>query len=92
MKKIISLALITAFLLTSLVGCGPSGSGGRKTAITGIEAAKLLLAESDLTVSQISEMCGFSDASYFSFYFKKTFAVTPIEYRLTKKNEIAGKL
>ena len=52
--------------------------------------AKLLLAESDLTVAQIAEMCGFSDASYFSFYFKKTFSVTPIEYRLTKKNEIAN--
>ncbi len=49
--------------------------------------AKLLLSESELTVSQISEMCGFSDASYFSYYFKKNFGMTPGEYRLTKKNE-----
>ena len=54
--------------------------------------AKLLLAESDLTVSEIAEMCGFSDASYFSFYFKKTFKATPTEYRLTKKSETAERL
>ena len=48
--------------------------------------AKLLLLESDLTVSQISEMCGFCDASYFSYYFKKSFGKTPLEYRLTKEN------
>ena len=47
--------------------------------------AKLLLSESELTISQISEMCGFSDASYFSYYFKKSFGITPGEYRLTKR-------
>ena len=46
--------------------------------------AKLLLLESDLTMAQISEMCGFCDASYFSYTFKQRFGKTPMEYRLTK--------
>ena len=46
--------------------------------------AKLLLSESDLTMSQISELCGFCDASYFSYNFKQRFGKTPMEYRLTK--------
>ena len=46
--------------------------------------AKQLLLESDLTMAQISELCGFNDASYFSYYFKKTFGITPGEYRLKK--------
>ena len=47
--------------------------------------AKLLLLETNLTMSQIAEMCGFCDASYFSYYFKKSFGKTPLEYRLTKE-------
>ena len=47
--------------------------------------AKLLLLETNLTISQIAEMCGFCDASYFSYYFKKSFGKTPLEYRLTKE-------
>lgn len=46
--------------------------------------AKLLLLESDLTMSQISEMCGFCDASYFSYNFKQRFGQTPMEYRRAK--------
>ena len=46
--------------------------------------AKLLLLESDLPMAQISEMCGFCDASYFSYNFKKRFGQTPMQYRLTK--------
>ena len=46
--------------------------------------AKHLLLESDLTMSQIAELCGFCDASYFSYNFKQRFGKTPMEYRLTK--------
>jgi AraC-like DNA-binding protein len=47
--------------------------------------AKQLLLESDLTVAQIAEQCGFRDASYFSYYFKKRFGITPSKYRATQK-------
>ncbi|MBQ8388188.1 MAG: helix-turn-helix transcriptional regulator [Clostridia bacterium] len=47
--------------------------------------AKLLLLESDLAVAQVAERCGFHDASYFSYYFKKNFGIAPSEYRLTQK-------
>ena len=46
-----------------------------------ISNAKQLLSESNLSVAQIAEMCGFNDASYFSYYFKKTFGITPREYK-----------
>lgn len=43
--------------------------------------AKQLLLETNLTIAQIAEQCGFNDASYFSYYFKKKFDTTPNEYR-----------
>lgn len=46
--------------------------------------AKQLLTETNLTISQIAEHCGFNDASYFSYYFKKRFEMTPKEYRINR--------
>lgn len=46
-----------------------------------LSKAKLLLSESNLTISQIAELCGFNDDSYFSYYFKKRFGIRPCEYR-----------
>ena len=46
--------------------------------------AKKLLVESNLTVAQIAELCGFNDASYFSYYFRRRFGMKPSEYRLSK--------
>ena len=43
--------------------------------------AKRFLSETDLTISEIAEQCGYSDAAYFSYYFKKSFGLTPCEYR-----------
>jgi len=43
--------------------------------------AKQLLAESNLTMANIATLCGFNDASYFSYYFKKGFGITPSVYR-----------
>lgn len=48
--------------------------------------AKQLLTESNLTVAQIAEMCGFNDASYFSYYFRRRFGIKPSEYRV-KENK-----
>ena len=50
--------------------------------------AKVLLLESDLTVAQIAERCGFRDASYFSYYFRKSFGITPSKYRSSKQKAL----
>ncbi|MBQ3258042.1 MAG: AraC family transcriptional regulator [Oscillospiraceae bacterium] len=46
-----------------------------------IEESKYLLAETDLSMSQIAQMLGFSSLSYFSQVFRKTQSRTPLEYR-----------
>lgn len=46
-----------------------------------LEHASMLLTSSDLSVSQISEMCGIFDCNYFSRIFKKQYGLTPREYR-----------
>ena len=51
-----------------------------------IEESKYLLAETDLSLSQIAQLLGFSSLSYFSQVFRRTQAVTPMEYRQSTKN------
>ena len=46
-----------------------------------LEESKYLLAETDLSMSQIAQLLGFSSLSYFSQAFSRTQAVTPMEYR-----------
>lgn len=48
-----------------------------------IENAKALLAQGDLSVSEIGIQVGFHDIHYFSFYFKKFEGVSPSGYRAT---------
>ena len=43
--------------------------------------AKVLLRQTDLTVSQIAARLGFDDSSYFSRFFRKNAGVTPFAYR-----------
>ncbi len=43
--------------------------------------AKELLAQTDLTVSQVGEAAGFVSSSHFSHIFRKTEGCTPSEYR-----------
>lgn len=43
-----------------------------------------LLQTTELGLSDIAELTGFSNASYFSSRFKKTFQISPSEYRLEK--------
>ena len=43
--------------------------------------AKKLLLTSHMKVFEISDACGFSNAKYFSYVFKKTFGHTPLEYQ-----------
>lgn len=48
------------------------------------EAACNLLKATDYSVSNIAQMCGFSDPYYFSRAFKKTLGKSPSEYRKNK--------
>jgi len=46
-----------------------------------IEESKYLLAETDLSMSQIAQLLGFSSLSYFSQVFRRTQEASPMEYR-----------
>ena len=46
-----------------------------------IEESKYLLAETDLSMSQIAQLLGFSSLSYFSQVFRRTQDISPMEYR-----------
>ena len=51
-----------------------------------IDESKYLLAETDLSMSQIAQLLGFSSLSYFSQVFRRTQSTTPMEYRQSTKN------
>lgn len=46
-----------------------------------IEESKYLLAETNLSLSQIAQLLGFSSLSYFSQVFRRTQDISPMEYR-----------
>ena len=50
-----------------------------------IRESKYLLAETDLSMSQIAQLLGFSSLSYFSQVFRKTQGLSPMEYRQNSK-------
>ena len=51
-----------------------------------IDESKYLLAETDLSMSQIAQLLGFSSLSYFSQVFRRIQASTPMEYRQSTRN------
>ena len=46
-------------------------------------AAKLLTMSADLSVKEVSGMCGFEDPNYFAKVFRRGFGVSPTEFRTT---------
>lgn len=48
---------------------------------TRISAAKQYLLTTDIPISEIADMCGFSSFSYFDYQFKKQVGMTPHKYR-----------
>ena len=46
-----------------------------------IQQAKIALTETDASLSQIAELCGFSSANYFSLMFKRRVGISPTNYR-----------
>lgn len=53
-----------------------------------IEHAKELLKQSNLAVTEVADMVGYQDASYFTSLFKKACAITPNEYRNLVRNKL----
>lgn len=53
-----------------------------------MKKAALVLKESDLSVATISDLLGFYDEAYFIKMFKKTYTLSPSEYRKIKTNKI----
>ena len=49
-----------------------------------LKKACILLKKPEYKVSEIAEMVGFWDSTYFSTVFKKTYNLTPLEYKNTK--------
>ena len=47
--------------------------------------AKDMLLKNELTVSEISEKCGFSSVSYFSRVFRQEMGMSPLKYRISHK-------
>ena len=45
-----------------------------------LNKAKKMLADTDIPVTEVSDACGFYDASYFSRMFKKEFGISPSHY------------
>lgn len=52
-----------------------------------IEESKYLLSETDLTMSQIAHILGFSSPSYFSQVFRKALGSSPMDYRRNPEKE-----
>ena len=55
---------------------------------TRITMAKELLCKTDLSVTEISESCGFSSISFFSRVFKNETGMSPLQYKRQKTNNI----
>ena len=51
-----------------------------------VEESKYLLAETDLSLSQIAQLLGFSSLSYFSQVFRRSQNITPMEYRQSTRS------
>ena len=51
-----------------------------------LDESKYLLSETDLSMSQIAQLLGFSSLSYFSQVFRRTQSITPMEFRQSVKN------
>ncbi len=51
-----------------------------------IDESKYLMAETDLSLSQIAQLLGFSSSSYFSQVFRKMNGISPMEYRQKSKS------
>ncbi len=70
-------------LFSKNVGVSP----GRYLKLRRLECAKELLSQSEMPVSAVSELSGFSDPNYFSKVFRKENGISPSEYAAAHKGE-----
>ena len=49
------------------------------------KAKEMLLVQDKMSICNIAYDCGFNDSNYFSWLFKKTYGVTPLQYRKNTK-------
>lgn len=56
-----------------------------------VERAKILLTQSNMPISDISEMLGFNSQSYFGSVFRKITGMTPSEYQLSRRDSREAK-
>jgi LacI family transcriptional regulator len=54
-----------------------------------LERARQLLVETDMALSQVAEIAGFSSQAYFSDLFRRQAGMTPIQYR--RKHRVRSK-
>lgn len=50
-------------------------------------ACRLLIGRPDLTVAEVAQQCGYSDASNFTRAFKRSMGVNPSQYALSTKRD-----
>lgn len=51
-----------------------------------IYESKILLKNSDLSIKEISNIFGYSEATHFTYFFKKYSGLTPSEFKKLKNN------
>ena len=56
-----------------------------------IQKAQQLLRESDRSITEIADLCGFGNITYFEKVFKTTTGHTPVQYRKTVDTSIKEK-
>lgn len=54
-----------------------------------LEKAKILLLNDNMKINYIAFEVGYNDVSHFIQSFKKTYGMTPEEYRIRKKSHIS---
>jgi len=58
---------------------------------THLDRARTLLAETDLSVDQVAEACGFGSPEYMTFYFRRELKITPLKFRRATQLSAVGK-
>ena len=58
---------------------------------THLDRARTLLAETDLSIDQVAEACGFGSPEYMTYYFRRKLKVTPLKFRRAAQDSVVGK-
>lgn len=72
---------ISPYYLSRIFRQETGSSLGQFLAYVRVEKSKQLLTETDLSLSQIAQQCGFSDQSYYTKVFRRCCGTTPHSYR-----------